>query len=395
MLLLGLRSRRSEIEQAIFARVREVARDPWIDRDAEYLEGLRATVAAAIDYVLNGIGREGPVLVPPEVAAQAERAARGGLSLDAVLRRYMAGSALLGDFLNEEAERVELADAGHMLRDVLRAQSSLLDELVVVAARAHAGALVQVASSRDQRLGERVRRLLAGGRLEPDGLGYEMECEHLGAIAVGPGSEQLLRRLAEELDRQLLSVPCAALTMWAWFGGRRAPAMLELGSTLDRLIERGAGAGEPLAGVSLAVGEPAQGLAGWRLTHEQAQAAQLVAQRKPQRFTRYADVALVAAALRDRTIAQSLLEAYLSPLEDTRDGGETLRGTLRAYLASERNVSCTAIALQVARSTVENRLRSIEERLGRPLRLHSSELEVALRLHELGVRADCDRPVSM
>lgn len=229
MLLLGLRSRRSEIEQAIFARVREVARDPWIDRDAEYLEGLRATVAAAIDYVLNGIGREGPVLVPPEVAAQAERAARGGLSLDAVLRRYMAGSALLGDFLNEEAERVELADAGHMLRDVLRAQSSLLDELVVVAARAHAGALVQVASSRDQRLGERVRRLLAGGRLEPDGLGYEMECEHLGAIAVGPGSEQLLRRLAEELDRQLLSVPCAALTMWAWFGGRRAPAMLELG----------------------------------------------------------------------------------------------------------------------------------------------------------------------
>jgi putative transposase len=92
---------------------------------------------------------------------------------------------------------------------------------------------------------------------------------------------------------------------------------------------------------------------------------------------------LLAAALNDDTLARSLIEIYLSPLEDARGGGPVLRETLRVYLAAERNVSSTAVALGVARSTVVNRLRTIEERLGRALHSCPAELEIALHLDSI------------
>ena len=56
--------------------------------------------------------------------------------------------------------------------------------------------------------------------------------------------------------------------------------------------------------VSVAVGEPRSGLDGWRLTHREAQAAQEVMLRKPQRLTRARDVILLAAVLRDEALDQ-------------------------------------------------------------------------------------------
>ena len=138
-------------------------------------------------------------------------------------------------------------------------------------------------------------------------------------------------------------------------------------------------------GVVLAFGEPARGLAGWRLTHQQAQAALVVALRRPRRFTRYADVALLASALKDQALARALIDIYIAPLDDAHSRGPVLRQTLRAYLAAECGVSSAAIGLKVSRSTVESRLRTVEERLGRTLHPFPAELEVALALDELGV----------
>jgi DNA-binding PucR family transcriptional regulator len=164
--------------------------------------------------------------------------------------------------------------------------------------------------------------------------------------------------------------------VWAWLGGRQRLAAGEVGRLLD--------SSEPCE-VSLAIGEPGWGTEGWRLTHRQAQAALLIALQKPQRLTCYADVALLASVLRDDLLARSLVGIYLSPL-GKGSRGAVLRQTLRAYFAAERNASSTASALGVARHTVENRLRAIEQKLGRTLHTHQAELEVALRLEEL------DRP---
>jgi DNA-binding PucR family transcriptional regulator len=145
--------------------------------------------------------------------------------------------------------------------------------------------------------------------------------------------------------------------------------------------------------VMFALGEPARGIEGWRQTHRQAQAALVVAlrrsgiqsptQEKTVTVTRYADVALLATALKDELLARALIDTYIAPLEDPRGGDPVLCETLRAYLAAERSVSSTAAALGVVRKTVENRLRAIEEKLGRSLHPCPVELEVALRLDEL------------
>lgn len=121
------------------------------------------------------------------------------------------------------------------------------------------------------------------------------------------------------------------------------------------------------------------------MTHWQARAAHVVALRRSQRLTRYADVALLAAALKDEMLAGTLIDVYISPLDDRAGGGgRVLRETLRAYLAAECNVASAAVALGVARNTVVNRMRTIEARLGRPLHPCPGELEVALALDELG-----------
>jgi hypothetical protein len=60
-----LRSRRTELEDAIFARLREDQLDSLGSEDAEYTVGLRQAVAAAVDYVLEGIERRAESLRAP------------------------------------------------------------------------------------------------------------------------------------------------------------------------------------------------------------------------------------------------------------------------------------------------------------------------------------------
>jgi DNA-binding PucR family transcriptional regulator len=60
-----------------------------------------------------------------------------------------------------------------------------------------------------------------------------------------------------------------------------------------------------------------------------------------------------------------------------------LRQTLRAYFASGGNTSSAAASLGVTRRTVENRMRVIEDELGKPVSTCAAELELALRLDAL------------
>jgi DNA-binding PucR family transcriptional regulator len=107
-----------------------------------------------------------------------------------------------------------------------------------------------------------------------------------------------------------------------------------------------------------------------------------IAERRGQAVVRYADVALLASILRDDLLATSLRQLYLEPLARVKDGGKVGRETLRAYFATERNISSTAAALGVDRRTVTNRIRAVEELFGRPLRDFATELETALLLDD-------------
>ena len=381
----ALRARIAEIEQAIFVRVQGSAFDRAGMQDAEYLAGLRAAVAAAVEYALEGIeqgeGWAGPI--PVVAVEQAHRAARAGVSLDTVLRRYVLGHTLLGEFVMQEADRDSPVGGRRALAGALRAQAAVLDRLLGVITREYEQELQRAGRSPEQRRAQRVRGLVAGGSLESPGLGFDVSQDldydlggwHLGMIVTGPRAADTSQELAARLRRRLLSVPQGGESVWAWLGGADGLAPGE--------IERSLAALAVADGAKLALGEPAWELRGWRLTHQQAQAALVVALRRPHRLTRYADVALLATALKDPLLADALIDIYLSPLDDADGRGALLRETLRAYLAAERNASSAAAALGVVRGTIENRLATIEERLGRSLHPCPAELEIALALDDL------------
>ena len=366
-----LRGRLPELEAAVATRVHAIA-DPRDVADPSYLHSLNSALTAALEYALVAIelGERRTPGIPPALPAEARLAARAGVPLDTVLRRYVSGNALLGDFLVEEAERAEVPTS--VLRRLLRRQATLLDRLLETIGEEHVREAKSWPSSSSERRRECVKSLLAGEQVDHSELGYDLDGHHLALMAKGEGAPEAMRLLAEGLDRRLLAVCREEEPIWAcWLGGRRP---LEARQALQALGEI------PLDRVVVTVGEPGEGLSGWRLSHRQAKAALPIAERRGEAILHYADVVLLTSILRDDLVSTSLHQLYLAPLEAAPDGGRVARKTLRAYFAAERNVSSTAAALGVDRRTVTNRIRAIEDLFGRPLKDIAAELETALRL---------------
>ncbi len=370
---LRLQARRAEIAEAVTARVLAVA--DTADLNPEYNHGLREAIAAAIDYGLAVVelDEERVPSPPPTLLEQARRAATARVGLDTVLRRYFAGQAVISDFLVEEAAR-ERTLTSTALQRLFRAQAAVLDRVTVEVSSVYAAETDRLRRSPQEREARSVERLLAGERPDTSTIRYDFEGHHLALIAKGPGAMEATTRIARLFDRLLLGLEREESTVWAWLGGARPLAFEQIAERAAELFPDDA---------FFAFGEPARGLAGWRLSHHQATAALPIALRGPRPYVRYADVALLASIRNDDVLATSLREMYLKPLEAERDRGEVLRVTLRAYFATGRNASSAAAMLGVSRSTLSNRLNTIRECLGRPLELCASELETALRLDEL------------
>jgi hypothetical protein len=368
-----LRERLPELQGAVATRVYSIS-DPRNVADPSYLQGLNGAMAAAIEYrlaVLEAGERQAPP-IPTALLAHARLDARDNVSLDTVLRRYFAGNVLFGDFLVNEAERAEVPSSA--LRQLLAAQATVGDRLIAAVSAEYAREAENRPTTPAERRRETVKRLLAGELVDHSELGYELDGHHLAVMAKGEGADEAMRSLAEAVDRRLLMVQREEEpTRACWLGGRRQLTSERALAALGRDLPEG---------VFITVGEPGEGLGGWRFSHQQATAALPIAERRGEPVVRYADVALLAAIAGDDLIATSLRQLYLAPLERTRDGGKVARETLRAYFAAERNVSSTAAALGVDRRTVRNRIGAIEELLGRPIKGAEADLEIALRLDE-------------
>lgn len=373
-LLTAVEGRRREIVERVFVRIQAIG-DVSDPIDAEYLHGIRQAVETAVDHTIEASAapEDRPPSVPPAILAQVRLAARRRTPLETVLRRYLAGHAVLGDFVAEEAER-QGVDAAQ-LRQVLRAQAAETDRvLAAISATYRQEAASARPLSSDRRRALQIRRLLDGELLDPFGLGYDLDRWHVGMVAPKATGSETFDAFAANHDAARLVITGDDSLLWGWLGFRERP---------DPPLNAPAPAARPSDGHRAGIGEPAHGRTGWRLTHEQARAALAVASLGEATLVRYADVALLSAALRDELLAASLRSLYLEPLDGERDGGEVLRGTLRAYLEADRNASSAAAALGVSRNTVGNRLRTIEARIGHLRPSILGDLSVALQLSDL------------
>jgi GGDEF-like domain len=236
-----------------------------------------------------------------------------------------------------------------------------------------------ITGSHEQRRVKLVRRLLVEDvdPLELKELKYEVGSSwHLGVIATGAKSWDLIQSLETIGGRNLLSVPGDEGAVWVWLGGQAELTVAEF----TRLLSAN---GRPDA--SLAIGEPRSGLEGWRETHREAQVALLVARHEQRGLTRCADALPVAGALQSKAIITMYEKTYVLPLNKLRKGGRPAREALRAYFKYGRNASTAGKAINVSRRTVENCLKEARKVLGDPLNL--TGLEIALRLEELGYMA--------
>ena len=375
-----LRDRRHELEQAVTTRILALA-EPSNLKELQYVEGLKMAAAKAIDYGLTAVecGPERSEGAPPILLSQARLAARLDIGLEMVLRRYFAGYALLADFVVDGVEEEHLTDKA-LLRQLMRDLAAVFDALVLSVSEEYQREAEEMRLRSSRWRAVPLQRLIAGEMIDTGDIPYDFGGHHLGLALYGRDPARQLGRLAAALDRRPLSADFDEEVLWCWLGGRRP---------VDPDVVCAAFRETVTDEVCLATGEPGRGLEGWRLSHRQARAAWDVArQRRDAKLTRYADVAVVSAARHDEVLLRTLQDLYLAPLEEEGDRSAALRATLRTYLGSERSLTSTAAVLRVTRQTVRNRLRVVEERLGRPLEKCALEVDLALRLAELESNAE-------
>lgn len=307
----------------------------------------------------------------PEIDAQGAReGARIGGLLDLLLAGYRSGQQAQWeawlDLVEEQASDPELRRL--LLERGSRFFYEYADRLSGFATDEYTRERDRILRSREQRRVHSVRELLDGRETEPVGLDYELDQRHLGVVAWGPEAEPAARALAEELDRRALLVGVVEETWWGWLGGRTP------------LTDAAFADFRPSAGTGLALGADLEGLNGFRRTHRQAERAQRIAIARGELFADYEQVALEALASVDHGEASAFARRELRGIDGGDRRAARLRETLEAYFATGHNAAAAAARLGVHEQTIAQRLRTVEERVGRSVSERRAELEVALRL---------------
>ena len=140
--------------------------------------------------------------------------------------------------------------------------------------------------------------------------------------------------------------------------------------------------------IHFAFGDAAKDTAGFRLTHQQAIAAQavaLAAGSPTPRSVAFSEVAPVAMMLGSADLLRAWVLGTLAGLATDDEHHARLRDTLLVFLQTGGSYKATAERLTLHKNTVQYRIRKAEESLGRPVGENQHDVELALRAsHWLG-----------
>lgn len=374
--------------ESLAERMRERARDavsePPVDDDPALVEMGHHGAVAHLRAISNGLtgGRMLPAQPPPAAVEQTLSMAAEGVSWTTLMRRFTFAHAELWECLLEEIDDWDLSAEERTL--VLQITSRYLftyrDYVTTELTEIYQAQRERVVRSRVHRRIGLVRELLDGLPASDDALDYRLRAHHVGVVAWGLEAEQAVIELARQSGRELLFIPGAGRSLWAWYGGSSA---IE-----QRLMEVLRGH-KPPEGTFLALGGQAEGLDGFGRTHREAMQAFRVAAIRPRAVTRYADVVLESLAFSDERRAREFAERELGALAAGDERTATLRKTLDAYFQAGQNRAAAAALLVVHERTVGYRLSAIEKLLGHDIGERREELGVALRVQRvLASRAD-------
>jgi hypothetical protein len=362
----GFEFSRRACEDAVIERLLEI----MVDGEASTRGQVQRLVAAGLDFGMSMLLEEERELeVPPVLLSHARSAGRLEVPLDLLLRGYIGGYNVFTEHAHQAVEKLSKHPRAE-LRVRLQKTTCHLERTLDAVAAEHRDAAAQANGGSHSYNARLVRRILAGADVDATSLCYDFNGWHLALVLGKLNDVEALHTAARRLGGRLFLVEMDGSTSWAWIRTGRRITSAQLCKQVGVLMEKG---------FTAAIGEPGRGFEGWQLSHQQARAIFPYAC-QTSAVLQYSDVALLATIANNPVLARSMRAMYVEPLLGPRSADELLVKTVQAYLQANRNVSSAAAALNVSRQTVRNRLRSAEERLGKPLDRCGAEVEIALRL---------------
>ena len=343
-----------------------------------------SNLEAALSMVRHGIdvdAASAPVTALEHARAMAAR----GYSVDVMLRFYRIGHAyfserILAGITGLVPDRdVALAVVATMQRFAF----AYVDRISSEVAAEYVAELDRIENRVRAARTDAVRGLIAGDRIDlgraERTLSHPLTGWQTAFLCWTDRDDADLARVATAVgahfgSRHPLLVPDGAHALWGWVCTSRAPDMAR-------------GDLAPLAGqipemVRISVGTPAQGPAGFRDSHVQAQRGRRIIELSGRAapMTSYAELALVDTMSGDLDVARAFVATELGALAVNGRREEEERQALLAVLDAQGGLAAAAEELRVHRNTVLQRMHRAEERRGRPATDRVVELHAALRL---------------
>jgi DNA-binding PucR family transcriptional regulator len=366
---------------------------PQLRDDKPVLTLLASSVDSNIDTCLQIMQHRIDLAVVPAPAAAMEyarRLAQRGTPLTALLRAYRVGHTCFADWLLKELARQ--ADDAELITATTLSMSKIvagyIDQISEEMVAAYTQERENWLRNRSAARAGRIRDLLSGERIDVRAaeatLGYRLRQYHVGLVcwtgdATGAADE--ITRLEHAIDRVAARADCPGDPLFLPRDESSAWAWLPLGIR-DTFGSAAASMAEVDADIHSAFGDPAKGATGFRITHQQAVAAQtvaLAAGSPAPRAVAFSEVAPVAMMLGSAELLRAWVLSTLAGLATDDEHHARLRETLLAFLQNGGSYKTTAEQLILHKNTVQYRIRKAEESLGHPVGDHRQDVELALQ----------------
>lgn len=333
------------------------------------------------------------VEAPAAAMEYARRLAQRGTPVIDLIRAYYLGQTAILNHAVAEATRQTKDPSllGGMMAKALTGTFAFIDRVTQQVVSAYQEERDRWLLNRSAVRAARVRELLKGDGPEVDtvetALGYRLRGIHLAMIvwhAVEPAQGNALGSL-ESVTTAIgdglpttglpLLVPADERCAWVWFPLEKA-ALPE-----EEHVQRVLAEAEPT--VRLVLGEPGEGIEGFRRGHRQAGRVHnlsTAAGEQCERALTFRDVGAIALMSSDLAATRSWVGDTLGALATDDEQHERLRETLLVFLATGGSYTAAAAKLTMHKNSVQYRVRKAEETLGRAVTDNRLDVEVALKL---------------
>jgi len=394
-LMAGVAAAVAHRAAAVYEDVNQVILEeiPQLHDDMPVLALLGSSVQSNVDTCLQVMQYQidlADVQAPAAAVEYARRLAQRGSPLTALLRAYRVGHACFSAWLLREL--AQQADDAQLITAATLGMSKIVagyidqtsEELVAAYTRERENWLRNQSAAR----AARIRDLLSGKRIDARAaeatLGYRLRQYHVGVMCwtgdVAATADEI-NRLERAIGRVAAHAACSGDPLFLPRDETSAWAWLPLGIR-DRFDSSAASTASADSDIYFAFGDVEKGTAGFRLTHQQAVAAQAVAlaagSSAPGTVV-FGDVAPVAMMLESAELLRAWVLSTLAGLATDDENHARLRDTLLVFLQSGGSYKTTAEQLMLHKNTVQYRIRKAQDSLGRPVGDNRHDVELALR----------------